>query len=287
MTEQLNEELVIKRYSCRTYADSALSRDTIRELNEFIDANHAGPFGSKIRFRLTAAGDTDRSSLKDLGTYGVIKNPAAFIIGAVEKSGMYLEDFGYAMERIILKVTAMDLGTCWLGGSFRKSGFASEIGLAEHETVPAVASLGYIADKEKLAYRIMGMGPGSKKRKPGSRLFFDGNIRPLVNEPGEGYGRVLEMVRLAPSANNKQPWRVVKDDSTNTFRFYLDRSALYQTASRVLKLADMQRIDMGIAMCHFELAARDNNLSGSWKVESDPVQQVPGGWEYVSTWLGR
>jgi len=33
-----------------------------------------------------------------------------------------LEDFGYLMEEAILFATGLGLGTCWLGGSFTKSG---------------------------------------------------------------------------------------------------------------------------------------------------------------------
>ena len=32
-------------------------------------------------------------------------------------------------------------------------------------------------------------------------------------------------------------------------------------------MADLQRVDMGIAMCHFELAARERGLAGRWVVE--------------------
>jgi len=46
-----------------------------------------------------------------------------------------LEDYGYLMEAIILKATELNLGTCWLGGSFTQSNFARKINAADNEIV--------------------------------------------------------------------------------------------------------------------------------------------------------
>lgn len=64
----------------------------------------------------------------------------------------------------------------------------------------------------------------------------------------------LEMICLAPSAVNKQPWRMVVMD--DVVRFYLQRSKNFDSGK-----IDMQKIDMGIALCHFELMAIDGTLS--------------------------
>ncbi len=82
-------------------------------------------------------------------------------------------------------------------------------------------------------------------------LFFDGAFdTPLTKEKAESLAIPLEMIRLAPSAVNKQPWRVVVVD--NTVHFYLKRSKGFSKEGKL----DMQMIDMGIALCHFALAAR-------------------------------
>jgi len=52
----------------------------------------------------------------------------------------------------------------------------------------------------------------------------------------------------------------------------------------VLRIADLQRVDLGIAMCHFELVAREAGLGGSWVV-ADPGLALPApGIEYTATW---
>jgi len=44
----------------------------------------------------------------------------------------------------------------------------------------------------------------------------------------------------------------------------------------------LQEVDMGIALCHFELAAREIGLPGNW-TEARPAFDA-GTWEYVLSW---
>jgi hypothetical protein len=41
---------------------------------------------------------------------------------------------------------------------------------------------------------------------------------------------------------------------------------------------------MGIAMCHFELAAQELGLQGSWFID-EPKLMVPEGTEYTVSWI--
>ncbi|MDA8402761.1 MAG: hypothetical protein M0Z56_00980, partial [Desulfobacteraceae bacterium] len=100
-------EIIKKRFSCRTYSQTLIDNDQQASLNEFLSANGSGPFGGDLRFRLIAATKEAQGEVKNLGTYGVIKNAAGFIIGAVKDGLGDLEDFGYAMEKNILFATRM------------------------------------------------------------------------------------------------------------------------------------------------------------------------------------
>lgn len=99
------------------------------------------------------------------------------------------------------------------------------------------------------------------------------------------YAEPLEMLPLGPSASNKQPWRVVQGGEA--WHFYLQRTPGYGKGSLlfgVLRLADLQRVDIGIAMCHFEMTAGEFGLKGKWEV-CDPGLAVPdAGTEYIVTW---
>ena len=232
-----------------------------------------------------AATETDGNSLRGLGTYGFIKNAPAFIVGAMTPSRYDLEDYGYLMEAIILYATSMDFGTCWLGGTFTKSSFARTINLNGDETMPAVTSVGEYANPERKRQGIASRTAGSDRRLPWESLFFNGALDVLLNrEDAAEYARPLEMVRLGPSASNKQPWRIVKHG--RFWRFYLRRTPGYRKdlIKRILDLCDLQRLDMGIAMCHFELTARELGLEGDWVIEEGVEEYSDTLTEYLVSW---
>jgi hypothetical protein len=191
------------------------------------------------------------------------------------------------MEKIILHATDMGLGTCWLGGSFKRSSFALKAGIAGDEIIPAVASAGYIADKINGSDMLIRASSGSVRRKKHDEIFFSGSMGAMEINFNEGYGRALEMVRLAPSASNRQPWRIVKEDDKDVFHFYLERSPIYKRIIKLLKYEDLQRIDMGIAMCHFECTVTELGLRGLWQTGNNPDVKVPEGWIYTITWEGE
>jgi hypothetical protein len=277
-------DLIKARFSCRRYLEEPIGEEERRQLAGFIATNSSGPFGSPARFELVTATDADGQALRGLGTYGFIRNPTGFIIGAMAEAGHNLEDFGYAMERIILRATDVGLGTCWLGGTFTKSRFAKTIGLKDGEAVPAVTSIGYPAGKPRddLIHRW----GGGAHRYAWNVLFFDGRFgTPLPRKAAGKYAVPLEMVRLGPSASNKQPWRVVK--SGDAHHFYVQRTPGYREslAFRLLRIADMQRLDMGIAMCHFELTARELGLAGRWEVNEPAIEKPDEMTEYTVSWV--
>lgn len=279
-------EVIRKRFSCRTYLDQPIKEDKQRKLTEFLAGNETGPLGTKTRFALVAATEHDRQALKGLGTYGFIRGATGFIVGAAPPGPGNLEDFGYLMERAILFATGIGLGTCWLGGSFTKSSFARKISAAREEVVPAVTAIGHIADGALDGDRIRRRA-GAAARYSSDQLFFDEIFgQPIAPADAGVYAGPLEMVRWAPSASNKQPWRIVRNKAG--WHFYLARTKGYGKGSlifRLLRLADLQRVDMGIAMCHFELAVRELGLAGRWQADAPAVRGLGENTEYTVSWI--
>lgn len=276
-------ELIRRRYSCRIYDPRPITAGCQASLSAFLASNVEGPLGSRGRFALVAATEEDRTALKGLGTYGFIKHAPGFIVGAVEQGRHALEDAGYLLERAILQATALGLGTCWLGGSFTKSRFARTIAVGRGEIMPAVVAVGYAADGSRSRDYIRRQA-GSDSRLPAERLFFEGDFAtPISTDAAGRYAPALEAVRWAPSASNRQPWRIVRTDSG--WHFYLERTKGYGKGSfvfTVLRLADLQRVDLGIAACHFALAAVELDLQGSWVLDEPPI--ASGGRKYIATW---
>jgi len=154
--------------------------------------------------------------------------------------------------------------------------------------MPGVSPFGIASKKWSLKSLIIRTFAGSKDRKPWSELFFSGSfLEPLEESNSGNYKEALEMVRIAPSASNMQPWRIIKEKDNNVFHFFIDRSKFYQRRSIYLNL---QYIDMGISLCHFELTASELDLEGKWEVR-DGVQENKGhgissNIEYIISWNG-
>ena len=84
------------------------------------------------------------------------------------------------------------------------------------------------------------------------------------------------MVRWAPSAVNKQPWRVVVQD--RKYHFYEKKDKGYVNEAT----GDLQKIDVGIALCHFVMGIEERNNTAVVTV-SDPGITIPGDMEYIAT----
>jgi hypothetical protein len=265
--------------SCRTY-DGRVPDDGVKaRLRAFFRGNTTGPFGNALRFELIDLTEAERAELRSLGTYGVVKGASLFIAGAVRKGSRAMEDYGYGMERNVLFATALGLGTCWLGGTLNRAGFARKLGLQEDERMPAVSPVGYPAQKRSLTNRAFRFMASSDKRKPWEELFFDGRPgNPLAKEHAGPFAEVLEAVRIGPSASNRQPWRVVREGTA--CHFFLQRTPGYDRMTGEIKLQD---VDMGIALCHFEAAATEIGIPGNWTGERPAFDA--GTWEYALSWM--
>ncbi len=196
-----------------------------------------------------------------------------------------LEDFGYLMETILLRATDLGLGSCWLGGTFTKSRFSRQLSLLDGEIIPAVAAIGYPADQSTWQDKTIRAGARAHRRLPWENIFFTNEFgKPLNPDDAGKYHEPLDLVRLAPSASNKQPWRIVKE--SQNWHFFLQRTAKYPPPvfDFILNLADLQRVDIGIAMAHFELSASENGLKGKWITHPPDISLPDQLTEYSTTW---
>jgi len=88
------------------------------------------------------------------------------------------------------------------------------------------------------------------------------------------------MVRIGPSASNKQPWRILKEEEQNTYHFYIK----YSEDKKLSAYNQFVRLDIGIAVNHFDLTAKELKLGGEWKF-LEPNLQSPKNLKYVISWI--
>lgn len=270
-------ELVAMRSSWRTYEDVPLDGTIRDQLDEACAAQDRGLFGEALRIRLVDLRQTAPPGAK-LGDYGTLKNVRYFLAGVIGDGPLAYESYGYRMEQLVLLATDLGLGTCWLG-YFDKTLFPDQQP-GEGEIFPAVSAVGWVASRRRLAERLIRTAVRAKKRKPREKLFFDGELgRPLSVEAAGAYERPLTGVRVAPSSGNTQPWRVVKEPGEPVFHFHLVQ---VKEGYQRRRLHD---IDVGIAMCHFELVARRDRLDGEWRALDSPPCETPDKTDYVVSWF--
>jgi len=259
-------ELIRKRKSVRSYTGEPLSETHVDAINKYIE-QLTPPFEANVRVQLIRA-KIDDQPIK-LGTYGVISGATDFLLLICGKGLMSEIGAGYMFEQIILYCTQLGLGTCWLGGTLKRNDFLKQVQLSENEELIVISPVGYKREKRTFVESIMRAGAGSDKRKPFGSLFFNRAFKtPLTEADAGSYKIPLEMVRLAPSASNKQPWRIVMQEGVFHFYHHIGRFSIN---------------DIGISLCHFELTCKELGLKGHF--EKVPDVPMSNDTEYTISWI--
>ena len=230
-------ELIRARRSVRTFDGRSIEPDILQNILEYAQTAN-NPYDIPIEWRLLGTKTDGVSSPVIVGT-------DTFIAGKMKRLPHSEEAFGYSFEKVVLYAQSLGIGTTWIAGTMKRSVVEKAMRLADDEVLPCISPLGYKADKMSVRETMMRAGIKADTRLDFSSLFFDGSFdKPLSPDNAGELKQPLELLRLSPSAVNKQPCRVVVDGSC--VHFYEKQSKGY-----VVNGWDTQKIDMGIAMCHF------------------------------------
>lgn len=163
-------------------------------------------------------------------SYGMFTNIRSLILMKGKKNDKDLkEKVGYYGEDLVLSITDLGLGTCWVGGTFDKD----ELTVNDSEELACVVVVGKVA-APSLKEKMMRSATHRKVKSMEERIISD---QPLPQWVQNG----MEAVLLAPSAKNTQ-------------------KAIFKYENNILsaQISDdyaMDLIDLGIAKKHFELEA--------------------------------
>lgn len=263
-------EQIKSRRSVRTFDGQALDANTKEALVAFLK-DIENPFAIPVSFKFLDA--------KENGLLcPVVSGTDLYVGGKIKNVPNASAAFGYSFEAFVLYAQSLGLGTVWLGGTMNRSAFEQAMELGEDEMMPCASPVGYAAKKMSVRESMMRKAVKADERLPFEELFFDGSFDvPLSKEKAGNLALPLEMIRLAPSAVNKQPWRVVV--SSGAVHFYLKRSKGFGHDGKL----DMQKIDMGIALCHFAITAADCGLNIEF-AQKEPELIQSANMEYIATY---
>jgi nitroreductase len=269
-------ETIRARMSVRTYSTEAIEPGKLDLLQQACGSVGKAPFGEAARFKVLDR-PFERDAQVKVSNYGLQKNPRYFFAGAIEASDTALEGYGYLLEQLVLRATELGLGTCWMG--YFNRDFFADFELAQDKLFPATCVVGVPAERPRLQDKVIRSAIKADARKDWKELFFRGAFGvPLSKADAGVYAEPLEMLRLAPSSGNTQPWRVVKEAGADVYHFYLKK------VKQSYYAAGMHNIDVGIAMSHLELTARERGLDGRWVVADPGMPSVPSETEYRVSW---
>ncbi|MDD2371229.1 MAG: nitroreductase family protein [Firmicutes bacterium] len=269
-------QIITKRKSVRTYNEKSITDEIKRQIESYIEGLE-NPWNVKLKY--TFIDTKEKNSNEKLGTYGVIRNANNFIAATLTDGDFALEALGYELEELILYLAKIGIGTCWLGGTFNRGQFAKEADLKAGEIIPVITPIGYPAKKTSLTDKMMRKMSKGDYRVDWDQLFFNNDFNTKLTKEDAGiYGDVLEMVRLGPSASNKQPWRIVR--CGNDFHFFEYSTPGYSKAFSY----DIQRIDLGIAASHFQLTAKESGLKGEFMVKETGIKATENT-TYKFSWI--
>lgn len=264
-------EIVRDRRSVRTYDGRELGEEELKKLSAFMETIE-NPYQISVEFKLL------NTKERKLGC-PVVSGASLFVGVKVPRVPHGEEAVGYSLELLVLYAWSLGIGTVWIGGTMDRAAFERAMELSDNEMMPCVSPLGYPAKKMSVKESMMRKAVKADVRLPFETLFFDGGFDvPLAEEKAGQLKDVLEAVRLAPSAVNKQPWRAVTDK--NAVHFYLKRNKGFVSDAA----GDMQKIDLGIALCHFALAAKESGLSVRFQIDN-PGIAAEADTEYIASYL--
>lgn len=259
-------QAIKERRSVRSYNPTPLNKEIIEKLHKITEESYT-LFGGNISIRLKQfdiKGDFKPS------TYGVIKGASDFFLMAIAEGEQSELTAGFQFEQIVLKAWEMGLGTCWIAGTYKGSQFDQGEKWPDGESLKIICPVGY-PEKQRLMEKMMRLTIGSNNRKPFSELFFEEDFtRPLNKE--NKFAESLEMLRLAPSSTNSQPWRALVKG--NSVLFY------YKPKYPVTI------IDCGIGICHFYETEKYYGFDGNFEKEGLPPAS-PEDWKYLISYTRR
>lgn len=257
------KDTICNRKSIRTFDGKNITAEDKSKLEEIIRTAD-NPFGVPVDFMLLDAKENGLSS-------PVIVGCELYLAAKVKREKHFELAFGYSFEKVCLLAHTLGLGTVMLAASLNRAAFEKAMNIQADEVMPVASPVGYPANKRSIRESLMRKGLKADERLPFEKLFFENDFSHSLSN-GSTFSDSLQMARLAPSAANKQPWRAVVID--NTVHFYE-----YKTM-KDSPLGDIQKVDMGIALSHFDLTEKENGHSGRF-AQLDPQLDLPGNTHYI------
>lgn len=266
-------DTIRRRFSVRHYLSQPVPEELLQKVMEAGEKSIALDDNINVRFYLFRDSKviTERMTFFTGGRW-LFGSAPHFIVAVSEEKPYFMVNMGFRMEQLVLQATEEGLGTCWIGGMFTEKRIGELLDLKAGERVIALTPLGYpdASFYGRFARNIIELGAKNfGRRKPLAEIAFGHTWDTPLESQDAVLLEALECARLAPSWANTQPWRFLASED--------EIVALADATGRYASVRDGKhyyRLDVGIAMCHFFLAARELGWKGSWQIKNFDAQKI-------------
>jgi nitroreductase len=247
MSENDLYEAIFKRKSIRKYDPAQLDQNRLEEISKNLNALKPMTEEIKTEFKIISPDQVTRK--------GMNKAPH-YIAAFSEAKDNYKANIGFMLQQMDLHFSATSTGSCWLGipQPTKKAKEASNLEFI------ILMSFG---NPEETLHRT---STSQFKRKPLAEIT---NI--------EGADELLEPARLAPSAINLQNWYFTGDK--NLIHAYSAKAGFL----RGIVGGSYFPLNMGIAICHLQLAAEHLGWKTKIVFEKETDKNPPKDQEYIAS----
>lgn len=214
------KEAMEARHTVRRYTDRVLSRGIESQLESRIAENNER-YGLEMKL-VTENTEAFQTVIKLVLARGV-RNYIVLAGRAGED-----ERLGYCGCDVMLYAQTLGLNTWWVGGTYSKKGVRKTAGLSEGQYLAGIIAVGYGATQ----------GVPHKSKRAEDISAYRGDVP-------EWFARGVEAVLLAPTALNKQAFRVTGEGDT-----------VNMTCDNGI----FSGVDLGIGKYHFEEGAGRENF---------------------------
>ena len=207
-------EAILTRHSVREYTDAPLTAEQVETLNnDIIRCNREGNLHLQLVTNEPNCFQAERPH------YGKFRNVRNYIALIGPRGKCLDERLGYYGERIVLLAQTLELNTCWVGLTYKKTPDALRID--KGEVLRGVIALG------------VGATPGVQHKSKSFEAVTEGKDFP------DWFCKGVEAALLAPTAINQQK-----------FRFKWDGGVSVKAG-----IGFFAHMDLGIVASHFEIAS--------------------------------
>jgi len=258
-------DAILNRRSVRRYEARPLPAEILTQIKQEIAA--INPLNPENKILILLRGTRKGEDLATVvGGYGKILSPPHYLVPTMTGNRFALTDLGYCTQRLVLRLTALGIGTCYVGTVGQEEKIRHQFELPENARVGALVAFGIPAGGVgHVVNQLIRKSVGATNKLPVEKFFFSDSFGQPASPPATLLP-LIEAARLAPSAMNLQPWRLLLKQN----ELFLFVAARYPESK-----ADYRLYDGGICLANLSVALDALGGTGRWQFLSGNELDLP------------